>query len=109
VGSILLDLTIEGSSVTGAVQIGSWPGAAPISDGKLEGDRLSFHATGHLDSSTGIPTCQLDVTIQGDEMIVFLRAIKNEKGLGGGVTYEYRGRRTVLEEKILKPRAATAR
>jgi hypothetical protein len=98
VGSMLLDLKVEGNVVTGAVTIGSWPGEAPIDDGKLEhrpeGDQITFTATGHLSSTTGIPTCKFVVTMHDDEMFVTLTAIKNAGGpLQPGREYEYRGRR----------------
>ena len=63
VGSIVFDLKVDGDNVTGLAHIGSWPGDAPIADGKIEGDRIIFTATGHLDSTTGIPTCKFVVTV----------------------------------------------
>lgn len=48
IGSMLLDLHVDGKVVTGMVQIGIWPGEAPIADGRIDGDRITFTATGHL-------------------------------------------------------------
>jgi hypothetical protein len=94
VGSMILDLKVVGDTVTGTARIGVWPGEAPIEDGKIEGDRITFTATGHLGSTTGIPTCKFDITIQGDEMLVKLSAIKNAGGpLQPGYEYPYRGKR----------------
>ena len=56
VGEILLDLKVDGKAVSGLVTIGAWPGEAPIADGKLDGKHITFNATGHRDSATGIPT-----------------------------------------------------
>jgi hypothetical protein len=86
VGSMIFDFKIDGNVVTGTAHIGSWPGDAPIADGKIEGDRITFTATGHLSSTTGIPTCKLDVTVRGEEMTAVL------SGLGSGA-YEYKGKR----------------
>jgi hypothetical protein len=67
---------------------------ASISDGKIEGDHITFTATGHLDSSTGIPTCKFDVTIEGDKMHVVLSAIKNAGGpMALGYSFNYVGTR----------------
>jgi hypothetical protein len=94
VGEMILNLKVEGKTVGGDVVIGRWPGPAPISDGKIEGDHITFTATGHLDSSTGIPTCKFDVTIEGDKMHVVLSAIKNAGGpMAPGYSFNYVGTR----------------
>ena len=96
VGSILLDLKVDHDVVSGTVKLGPWPGEAPVADAKLEGDHLTFTATGHLSSTTGIPTCQLDVTVRGDEMFVTLTTIKNGGGpLPLGRAFEYKGVRKI--------------
>jgi len=94
IGSIILDLKVEGTVVTGKVRIGSWPGEAPITDGRVENEHITFTATGNLSSTTGIPTCQFDVTTQNDEMRVTMTAIKNAGGpLAPGRDYHYVGGR----------------
>lgn len=94
VGSMILDLKVLGNIVSGKVVIGVWPGEAPIVDGKMEGDHVTFTATGHLGSTTGIPTCKFDVTVQGDEMHVTMTAIKNAGGpLPFGYSFDYVGKR----------------
>jgi hypothetical protein len=96
VGEIILNLRLEGGTIGGNVVIGRWPGEAPISDGKIDGGHITFTATGHLDSSTGIPTCKFDVTIEGDKMHVVLSAIKNAGGpLPPGYSFNYVGARQV--------------
>ena len=94
IGSMVLDLKVDGTVVTGTAHIGSWPGDAPITDGKIEGDRITFTATGHLTSTTGIPTCLFEATVHGDEMLLTLRAIHNSGGpLGNGNPFQYTGAR----------------
>lgn len=79
VGSKLLDLKVAHGDVSGTVKLG---------------DHLTFTATGHLSSTTGIPTCQLDVTVRGNQMFVKLTTVKNGGGpLPLGATYEYKGAR----------------
>jgi hypothetical protein len=99
IGDMILNLKVEGKTVGGNVVIGMWPGPAPISDGKTEGDHITFTATGHLDSSTGIPTCKFDVTIEGDKMHVALRAIKNAGGpMAPGYTFNYTCTRRTINQ-----------
>ncbi|MBZ5675820.1 MAG: hypothetical protein LAP61_16375 [Acidobacteriia bacterium] len=94
VGSIILDLKVDGNLVTGKVRIGSWPGEAPIEDGRVEDGHITFTATGHLDSTTGIPTCKFDVLTQEDGMRVTMTAIKNGGGpLALGRDHHYIGNR----------------
>jgi hypothetical protein len=95
VGSIILDLKVDGTVVTGKVRIGSWPGEAPITDGRVEDDHITFTATGHLGSTTGIPTCQFNVILRGGELSLTMTAIKNAGGpLAPGRDYHYVGGRT---------------
>ena len=77
VGSIILHLKVGGDALTGTAYIGLWPGEAPIADGKVDGDRITFTATGHLSSTTGIPTCRVEASLEGDEMVLALTAIRN--------------------------------
>ena len=76
-GSIVLDLKVDGDRVTGVAHLSSWPGDAPIANGKIENGRITFTATGHLTSSTGIPTCRFEVTVDGEEMTAYMAAISN--------------------------------
>jgi hypothetical protein len=94
VGAIVLDLKVDGDRVTGSVRIGVWPGEAPIADGKFDGDRIRFTATGHLGSTTGIPTCDFVVTVHGDDMSLTMTTIANAGGpLPPGKSFEYAGHR----------------
>jgi hypothetical protein len=77
VGAIILDLRRSGTTITGTAQIGSLPGLAPIAAGRIDGDRVIFDATGHLDSTTGIPTCHFEATVVGDEMLLTMTFTRN--------------------------------
>jgi hypothetical protein len=46
VSEMVFDLKAEGNKLTGSAHMGNWPGDAPISDGKINGDRISFTAIG---------------------------------------------------------------
>jgi hypothetical protein len=88
IGSMVLAFTVDGERVTGIAQIGSWPGVAPI-NGRADGDQISFTARGYLSSTTGIPTCRLEGTLSGGELVI--RLIQNPRGPGSGDVWPYRG------------------
>ena len=91
IGSMILALKVDGDRVTGIVHIGSWPGIAPISDGVVTDDQISFTARGYLSSTTGIPTCLLEGTLRGGELVIHLSTIQNPGGPGSGGIWDYRG------------------
>ncbi len=53
VSEIFFDVYAEGNVLTGTVHAAAWPGDAPIADGRIDGDRISFTMTGHLPFSAG--------------------------------------------------------
>ena len=91
VGSITLALNVDGETLTGTAHIGSWPGDAPIANGKVNGDHITFEATGHLTSSSGIPTCYFDATLMGDEMVLSMR-MRNPGGALGN-PFRFQGKK----------------
>src|SRR5262249_8524099 len=96
VGSIILDLRVDGDQVAGTVTVGAWPGEAPIADGKIEAEQITFTATGHRSSTTGIQTCRFVVTVRNGEMAVKMDVIANAGGpLGAQTVYEYSGKQVL--------------
>src|SRR5215469_10584031 len=93
IGSMIFDFKINGAKVVGLAHIGVWPGLAPVAEGKVDGDRISFTATGYLPSTTGTPTCRLEGTLSGDDLVIKLSTIRNPGGPGSGDVYDYRGGR----------------
>jgi Uncharacterized protein conserved in bacteria (DUF2059) len=93
IGSMIFDFKINGGEVVGLAHIGVWPGLAPIAEGKVDGDHISFAATGYLPSTTGTPTCRIEGTLSGDVLVINLSQIRNPGGPGAGGVYEYRGGR----------------
>src|SRR5215471_16440247 len=52
-----------GNELTGAANVGhGWPGEAPISDGRIDGERISFTVQGRQWSSTGYPKMRFSGT-----------------------------------------------
>ncbi len=106
IGSMIFDFKVDAGKVTGMARIGSWPGYAPIADGKIDGDRISFTATGHLPSTTGVPTCLLNGNLSGGELAIQLSTIRNPGGPGSGGVYEYRGARIDTQAALAEKRNA---
>jgi len=48
VSEIIFNLNSSGNALTGTVHAAYWPGDAAVSDGKIDGDRITFTMTGHL-------------------------------------------------------------
>jgi hypothetical protein len=88
VSEIVFDVTATGNSLTGIVHAASWPGDAAMSDGRIDGDRVTFTMTGHLpfqaNGVTGYPKLCFTGTRQGDEMKIDLRWHEAERSCEGG-------------------------
>ena len=80
VGSIVLDLVADRSTVTGTAHAGSWPGDTPITEGRLDGDRISFtvlgsgawKSSGPQGQASGYPRLRFTGTVNGKEMTLTL-------------------------------------
>jgi hypothetical protein len=89
VSEIVFSLDSSGNALTGMVHAAAWPGDAAVSDGKVDGDRITFTMTGHLpfqaNGVTGYPKlCFTDVGNGGEMKIDLLwtearRACKDGK------------------------------
>jgi hypothetical protein len=74
------EFKVDGSSLTGTAHIGNseyalYPGAAPISEGRVEGDHLSFRVVGRSPSSNGLPVMTFHGAIRGDHIDLTMRLI----------------------------------
>ena len=77
VSEMIFDLQAAGGKLTGTAHMGNWPGDAPLVDGKLDGNRISFTAYGKSlwrarnaagEAAGGLPKLTFTGTIHGDEM-----------------------------------------
>ena len=104
VSEMIFDLKAAGDKLTGTAHMGNWPGDAPLIDGKIEGDRISFTAFGNSpwrarsatgEASSGLPKLTFTGTIQGNEMqltVVWDSVMLYGKSAGGR-EYEMKGKR----------------
>jgi len=67
-GDFVLRLKVNGDKLAGTVTIGSWPGLAPITDAKIDGDRFSFTFVGRHWSSSGTPKVKFAGVLEGSEL-----------------------------------------
>jgi hypothetical protein len=106
VSRIILDLKADGTELTGMVHAGNWPGDAPISDGKIEGDRISFTAVGHSPwwssragaRASGYPRLKFTGTIRGGELqltLVWDSVMLYGETSGSASEWEMKGRKAV--------------
>jgi hypothetical protein len=67
---VTLEFKVEGSTLTGTAHIGDniYPGIAPVSEGRINGDRVSFTVVGRTPSSKGIPAMTFHGVIGGDHI-----------------------------------------
>jgi hypothetical protein len=75
---IKIELKVEGAKVTGTLDNSQMPGAVEIKDGKIEGNKVSFHIVRQMnDQDMKVPWSG---TLSGDEM-----KFKRESTGGGGM------------------------
>jgi hypothetical protein len=76
VSEIAFALDSSGSALSGVVHAAYWPGDAAVSDGKVDGDRITFTMTGHLpfnaNGVTGYPKLCFTGVRNGGEMKIDL-------------------------------------
>ena len=85
-GGAEFDFKAEGHELTGTANVGmGWPGKAPISNGRVDGDRVSFMVFGRQWSTSGFPKMRFAGTIHGEEikltMILFFD--QEQRGMAG--------------------------
>jgi len=73
VSEMVFNFKVHGSKVTGMAHMAAWPGEAEISDGKIDGDRITFTVIGKrpwMAGSGGV------VTTSGYPKLVFAGTLK---------------------------------
>jgi hypothetical protein len=81
VSEMVFTFQVDGNKLTGDAHIANWPGDVPISDGKIDGDRISFMVIGklpwtsrygHGPTTSGYPKLVFNGTMSGHEMKIIL-------------------------------------
>jgi hypothetical protein len=76
VTEMIFEVIATKDKLTGTAHMGGWPGDAPLSEGNVEGDRISFIAVGKspwraassAGESSGLPKLIFSGTLQGGEI-----------------------------------------
>ena len=67
---IILDLKTADGKLYGMAHMGLWPGNAPLIDGKINGDRVSFTVYGNMPwrsgGASGLPRLRFTGTVHGE-------------------------------------------
>ena len=94
IGGADFEFKVLGNALTGTAKVGyGWPGVAPISDGRVEGNRISFTVQGRQWSSSGYPKMRFAGTTHGDEIkltMEFYEDVSTERPMG---QTEFKGKR----------------
>jgi hypothetical protein len=97
IGGAEFDFEADGDTLTGTANVGAgYPGKAPISNGKIEGDRISFTVSGRQWSSSGFPKMNFVGTINGDNIRLTMTLFYNSVPHGAGST-ELEGNRDLTK------------
>jgi len=89
---------VDGDKLTGMASVGyGWPGVAPISEGKVEGNRIDFMVNSELESSSGLPRMHFIGTVSGDKIELSMVRLFDTEPDGRNVTV-FEGRRALPGE-----------
>lgn len=90
------DFKTNGNRLTGTANIGTpgYPGMAPIADGRIDGDQISFTVVGRHPSSNGLPIMKFTGTVSGDQLSLSMNLTDGHVGAG---TTEMKGLRVRVE------------
>jgi hypothetical protein len=96
IGAAAFDFKIDGDKLSGTAHVGvGWPGTAPISEGTIDGDRISFLVLGQQPSSDGYPKMRFVGAVHGDELQLAMTLFysDNESVAGHIGQSEFKGQR----------------
>ena len=74
VAEMVFNIKVDGRKVTGLAHMDAWPGDAEITDGKIDGDRITFTVIGKLPWTAGVGGV---VTSSGYPKLVFNGSLKD--------------------------------
>ncbi len=95
IGGATFEFKVQGNKLDGMAHVGhGWPGTAPISEGIIDGDHISFLVVGQLPSTGGYPKMRFTGTVQGDEIqLTMTRFYSAEPDAAHAAKSDFKGRR----------------
>jgi hypothetical protein len=97
IGDADFEFKVENDQLSGTAHVGvGWPGTAPISEGSIDGDRISFFVLGRQASSDGYPKMRFEGTVHGGELQLTMTLFYTDKESVSGHAgkSEFKGQRT---------------
>lgn len=89
IGGAEFKFDTNGDHLTGAANVGlGWPGRAPISNGKFDGEHISFTVFGKQQSSNGLPKMDFAGTVHGDKIKLIMTLCLDGEHVTGQTTFE---------------------
>ncbi len=97
----------DGNKLTGMANVGfGWPGRAPISEGKIDGNRVDFLVYGQQWSTSGYPEMHFMGAVNGDKIQISMLRFLHAQQDGDAVTV-FEGRRAQNGEVKIAPLIGT--
>ncbi len=94
IGSAEFEFEVEGNQLTGTAHIGvGWPGTAPVTEGSIDGNRISFLVVGQSPSSDGYPKMRFTGTVQSNKIQLTLILFYSDERGAKSFQSEYGGKR----------------
>ena len=89
INNISFDFQVDGKQLKGTAHLDIWPGDAPITDGTIEDDRVSFTVIGTRASSTGLPKFKFNGSMRDGKMkLVMGYTLKEDQRISGELAVE---------------------
>jgi hypothetical protein len=93
IGDASFEFKVDGDKLTGMTRVGDgYPGRAPISEGKIDGDRISFTAIGKNTAMNYTFKMKFVGTVHGDELELAMTMEFDDGSTSPGETY-FKGKR----------------
>lgn len=93
----IFEFQVQGNELSGLARLQSWPGTAPISDGRIDGNHIAFTLLHQMSYTTRGRTCypkfRVEGTVHGDELdLTLFHAPFDCSGIAS-MKWEMKGRR----------------
>ncbi len=94
IGGAEFEFKVEGNRLEGMAHVGrGWPGTAPISEGTIDGDHISFLVFGQYPSTDGYPKMRFIGTVQGDEIQLTMTLFYSDENTANHGETDFKGSR----------------
>ena len=93
IGNAEFEFKVDGDKLGGIAHVGKGcPGTAPISEGTMDGDHISFSVFGQSPSTSGYPKMKFTGSVRGGEMELTMTLFYSDES--SGWRSEFKGKKT---------------